>query len=62
MKFDHEEINCNAMWDIIDNLPVGSKRYCCVCEGHNCEEALAERIRVGLPPPPADAWANGLVA
>ena len=46
-KFDHEEVTCEAMWETIhDTLSVGEPRYCCVCVGHGCPEALAEISRV----------------
>jgi hypothetical protein len=55
--FDHNEVTCEAMWDVVlATLPAGTPRYCCVCEGHHCPEAMEERMRAGLPPPPADAW------
>jgi hypothetical protein len=56
-EYDHTEVTCDAMWEfVLDTLPAGTPRYCCVCEGHHCPEAVAERKRVGLPPPPLDAW------
>jgi hypothetical protein len=56
-RFDHNEITCRGMWEFIgDNLLPGEPRLCCVCEGHHCQEAIAERKRAGLPPPPEDSW------
>lgn len=42
--YDHEEVRCEAMadWDC-ENLLVGEPRTCCVCIGHDCEEAREER-------------------
>jgi hypothetical protein len=59
-QYDHNEVTCKAMWDVVHDLPVGTPRYCCVCEGHHCQEALDERNRAGLPPPPADAWCSDI--
>lgn len=55
-KETHKEVTCDAMWDGVLNTAPGKPRYCCVCEGHNCQDAITERIRAGLPPPPLDAW------
>lgn len=44
--YDHEEVTCETMWEVVlDTLPPGTPRYCCVCEGHGCPEALAEIAR-----------------
>ena len=45
-KYDHDEVRCDVMadWDC-DNLMPGTPRTCCVCAGHDCEEARAERLK-----------------
>lgn len=61
LGYDHREVTCETMWDyVLENLSPGTPRYCCVCEGHPCPEALAERKRAGLPPPPPEAWCHDL--
>lgn len=49
-KFNHEEVRCEeqADWDC-ENLLPGSKRTCCVCSGHGCEEALTEMAKHHKP-------------
>jgi len=50
MKYDHDEVRCEAMADHdCDCLLVGESRTCCVCVNHGCAEALAEREKHPLP-------------
>jgi hypothetical protein len=53
-KYDHDEVQCEVIADLdCDNLPPGTPRTCCVCIGHDCQEARAERVkhpkRIKLP-------------
>lgn len=51
-KYDHDEVRCQAMVDSdCDNLMAGDTRTCCVCAGHDCEEARAERLKHPAPKP-----------
>ena len=44
--YDHDEVRCDEMadWDCENKLP-GVPRTCCVCAGHDCAEARAERAK-----------------
>jgi hypothetical protein len=43
VRYDHDEVRCDAMADAdCDILSFGSRRTCCVCVGHDCAEARAE--------------------
>jgi hypothetical protein len=46
VHYDHDEVRCEGMeeYDIENKCP-GTPRTCCVCEGHDCEEARAERLK-----------------
>lgn len=43
-NYDHDEVRCELMSEL-DALTkaVGESRTCCVCIGHNCPDARAER-------------------
>jgi hypothetical protein len=46
LAYDHDEVRCAEMADIdVDTKLVGEKRTCCVCDGHDCAEARAERAK-----------------
>jgi hypothetical protein len=43
-NYDHDEVRCELMSDIdCDMKLVGEPRTCCVCVGHDCQSARAER-------------------
>jgi hypothetical protein len=43
---DHDAVRCDAMIDAdCDNKLPGEKATCCVCIGHDCAEARAERAK-----------------
>jgi hypothetical protein len=45
--FDHDEVRCAQMADVdCDTKAVGEPRTCCVCIGHDCQEARDEMMRV----------------
>jgi hypothetical protein len=44
--YDHDCIRCDEMADIdCDTKYPGERGTCCVCAGHDCEEARAERAK-----------------
>ena len=58
---DHEYVVCDGMHEMgVQVLEPFVNMFCCVCEGHNCRLAIEERKRAGLPPPPKDAWCDGV--
>jgi hypothetical protein len=43
-RYDHDEVRCELMADVdCDTKVVGEPRTCCVCVGHDCQEARDER-------------------
>jgi len=45
-KYDHDEVRCDEMADSdCENKSVGDPRTCCVCAGHDCALARAERLK-----------------
>lgn len=46
--YDHDEVSCDEMadWDC-DNKQPGERRTCCICAGHDCEAARAEKLKRG---------------
>ena len=45
-KYDHDEVRCEQMADAdVDYKRPGEPRTCCVCAGHDCAEARAERAK-----------------
>jgi hypothetical protein len=46
-SYDHDEVRCELMADVdCDTKVVGEPRTCCVCVGHDCQEARDEMMRV----------------
>jgi hypothetical protein len=44
--FDHDCVRCEVMADIDwDQKYPGERGTCCVCHGHECDEAIAERAK-----------------
>lgn len=49
-EYDHDEVRCDEMVDSdCDNKMAGEPGTCCVCAGHDCEAARAERLKHPAP-------------
>jgi hypothetical protein len=50
--FDHDCVRCDLMADIdCDTKYPGERGTCCVCVGHDCEEARVERAKHPISEP-----------